>query len=54
MESKLWAGVSWDAIPQKLQREKRENRIVGRSCLRPQLGSAQLGSQFPTTIPSPG
>lgn len=35
MESKSWAGVSWDEIPQKLQREKRENRrMVGRSCLR--------------------
>lgn len=35
MERKSWAGVSWDAIPQKLQREKRETRrMVGRSCLR--------------------
>lgn len=35
MESKSWAGVSWDASPQKLQREERENRrMVGCSCLR--------------------
>lgn len=35
MEIKLWAGVSWDANSQKLQREERENRrMVGWYCLR--------------------
>lgn len=52
MKSKSWAGVSWDAIPQKLQREERENRrMVGRSCLRPHCTAAIL---IPHHYPKPG
>lgn len=51
-ESKSRAGVSWDAIPQKLQREERENRrMVGRSCLRPHCTAGML---IPHHHPKPG
>lgn len=52
MENKSWAGVSWDSIPQKLQREQRESRrIVGRPCLRPHCTAGIL---IPHHHPKPG